>query len=251
MFSDMQQIQDTLQVHNVCEQQRKECLGELYIKRIQKRILTKNYITLFLGETGSGKSWASLRLAEQLDPNFTHDNVIYTQKDFHEKIQNAKPYSAFVYEEVGVNMASHDFWKNITTNAILQTFRHQHLILIMNCPVIDFISRQAVKLIHSSYLIKSMNKQGMFSTARALHLQTDGQFNFTKQASPIIQLKDGEKIMVESIKIKAPSLKLRRDYERASEEYKIGLKEEMRKKAEVKEAIRSAELRKKFAKIET
>ena len=43
--------------------------------RIRKN---RNLIALFIGDTGSGKSLSSIRLAERVDPNFNVDRIVFT-----------------------------------------------------------------------------------------------------------------------------------------------------------------------------
>ena len=47
--------------------------------RIKKN---RNLIALFIGDTGSGKSLSSIRLAERVDPNFNVDRIVFTVDDF-------------------------------------------------------------------------------------------------------------------------------------------------------------------------
>ena len=52
-----------------------------YIKdRVEKR--NKNFIMLFVGATGSGKSYSALRLAEMLDDSFDINRVCFKAKSF-------------------------------------------------------------------------------------------------------------------------------------------------------------------------
>ncbi|EQD60470.1 hypothetical protein B2A_03672, partial [mine drainage metagenome] len=41
-----------------------------------------NLIALFIGDTGSGKSYSAIRLAERVDPNFSVARIVFTVKEF-------------------------------------------------------------------------------------------------------------------------------------------------------------------------
>ena len=47
--------------------------------RIQKN---RNVIALFIGDTGSGKSLSSIRLAERVDSSFNVDRIVFTVQEF-------------------------------------------------------------------------------------------------------------------------------------------------------------------------
>ena len=49
-------------------------------QKIYKR--NKNFVMLFVGQTGSGKSYSALRLAEMLDDTFDINRVKFKAKDF-------------------------------------------------------------------------------------------------------------------------------------------------------------------------
>jgi type II secretory ATPase GspE/PulE/Tfp pilus assembly ATPase PilB-like protein len=50
---------------------------------IKRRIAeNRNVIAIFSGDTGSGKSYGAIRLAEVIDPTFNLDRVVFTVEDF-------------------------------------------------------------------------------------------------------------------------------------------------------------------------
>lgn len=51
------------------------------------------------GREGSGKSTLALQLAYKLDPTLTLDDVVFTGKDFAERIKTTKKYKAIVFDE--------------------------------------------------------------------------------------------------------------------------------------------------------
>ena len=63
------------------QQEKKEPVLIQYIRdRVEKR--NKNFVMLFVGATGSGKSYSALRLAEMLDKTFDIERVKFKAKDF-------------------------------------------------------------------------------------------------------------------------------------------------------------------------
>ena len=122
-----------------------------YIKsRIKKN---KNFLGFISGSTGSGKSYCSLRIAEELDSDFSVDRVVFSGLELMKLINNGnlKRGDVLVFEEAGVEMSNKN-WASVTNkmlNYLIQTFRHRGFILIMNSPYMDFIDSATRKLFHA------------------------------------------------------------------------------------------------------
>ncbi len=113
----------------------------------------KNFIGFISGPTGSGKSFRSVRIAEDCDPDFNIDRVVFSPKELMKLVNSGelKKGSAIVWEEVGVG-AGHRDWQSIgnkVINYLVQTFRHQNIILILNAPYMDFTDASLRKLFHA------------------------------------------------------------------------------------------------------
>lgn len=125
-----------------------------WISYIRSRIKkNKNFLGFISGQTGSGKSWSSLSIAHDLDPDFSIDRVVFSGLELMELINsgNLKRGSVIVFEEVGVEMSNRN-WASVTNkmlNYLIQTFRHRGFILIMNSPYSDFIDSATRKLFHA------------------------------------------------------------------------------------------------------
>lgn len=62
------------------------------LEKIKERVLTKDrdYVAVYDGEEGVGKSVLAMQHAKQLDPEFCLDNVVFTADDFIKKIRDVK-----------------------------------------------------------------------------------------------------------------------------------------------------------------
>jgi len=122
-----------------------------YIKsRIKKN---KNFLGFISGQTGSGKSWSTLSICEDLDKDFNIDRVVFNGLELMSLINSdtLKRGSAICFEEVGVEMSNKN-WASVTNkmlNYLIQTFRHRGFILIMNSPYMDFVDSATRKLFHA------------------------------------------------------------------------------------------------------
>lgn len=135
---------------------------DVIIGWIQGRIKkNKNVIIVINGATGSGKTYSGISIAQEaakhLGTNFSAgQNIAFSFKDMLRNMQleeNAKPGTAFVFEEVGAfgGGASSREWQSKANKfffSFLQTSRHRNQILIMTCPYFSFLDAGARALVH-------------------------------------------------------------------------------------------------------
>lgn len=106
-----------------------------------------NTLWTVVGDTGSGKSYASLRLGEVIDPDFSIDNVAFNIVEF-VKLVNDDSYgrgSVIVLEEGSVEASSYDWHSksNRVFAQILDTWRHQNRMGIINLPNFQALEKGA------------------------------------------------------------------------------------------------------------
>ena len=128
------------------------------LQRIKKN---KNFLAFVGGQTGSGKSWSCLRIAQELDAEFNIGRVVFTGLELMNLINSGKLKrgSVIVFEESGVEMNNRN-WQSVVNkllNYLLQTFRHLGFILIMNSPYMDFIDAGTRKLFHAEMQTVGIN----------------------------------------------------------------------------------------------
>ena len=134
-----------------------------WVRYIHQRIeRNKNFVCFVGGPTGGGKSWSCLSIAEQTDPNFTIENVVFDAKALMERINSGqlKTGSVLIFEEAGVSLSSKNWQStlNKVINYLFQTFRHKRYILFLNSPYMDFIDASTRKLFHAEFKTITINK---------------------------------------------------------------------------------------------
>ena len=91
--------------------------------RIKKN---RNLIALFIGDTGSGKSLSSIRLAERVDPNFSVDRIVFTVKEFLDLVNSGLPAgSVIVFDDAGLGINAR-LWQEMSARVfgmLTQGFR--------------------------------------------------------------------------------------------------------------------------------
>lgn len=124
-----------------------------FLKIIHKRVhrFKMNHLQVITGESGSGKSYCALRMAEQLDPTFNIDKVCFSAKEFINAVSNVKRNGeVIILDEMGVALSSRKFQSisNILVNEVIQTFRYKRIICFFVVPDFSFIDVQARKMCH-------------------------------------------------------------------------------------------------------
>lgn len=191
-----------------------------YIKqRIKKN---KNFLGFISGQTGSGKSMCSLRIAEELDPEFSIDRIVFNGIELMDLINSdkLKKGSVIVFEEAGVEMNNKN-WASVTNkmlNYLLQTFRHRCFILIFNSPYMDYIDASSRKLFHAEMQTLGINFNKKTCKLKPQLIQYNGRMQkFYYKRLKVITEKGC--VPIDYWNIDLPSKELRDSYEKKKREF--------------------------------
>jgi len=185
------------------------------LERIHER--DKNYIGVVLGEPGTGKSWAAIRMAEILDPTFSNDRIIFPpmsnllnkMKQYKKKDKMRKG-MFWVLDEGGV-AASNRRWytdANIYFNYILQSFRKLNQGLLITLPHLNLLDNQSKQFRNGTIILKRKGEAIYFKN---YVYETTGEVHRTHFK------KEGEKI--KGIHFKLPQYIDMEKYEKRKDEF--------------------------------
>lgn len=200
---------------------------EVIIRQILERLhdLNKNWLVVILGPTGSGKSWASLRLAELIDKEFGIENVAFGIEELLNILnRGVRQGQCIVMEETGIS-ASNRQWQsqsNRIMNFIAQSFRSQNLAVIFNTPNFNFIDSQLRSLFHGMVKTQFIEKKNSLCIVKIYELKIDEETG--KQYKYFYSDDDGVKI--ELVGIGKPSNKLIVGYEKRKKEFVEGIQKD-------------------------
>ena len=111
----------------------------------------RNCSMLFSGETGSGKSYSAIALAEKLDPGFNVNRIVFNVEDFLKlSTSNLPKGSVIIFDDAGVG-ASNKEWNSLSGRIIgkfSQNSRYLNLINIYTVPSLNYIEKQSRELIN-------------------------------------------------------------------------------------------------------
>ena len=182
--------------------------------RIKKN---RNLIALFIGDTGSGKSLSSIRLAERVDPNFSVDRIVFTVKEFLELVNGGLPKgSVIIFDDAGLGINAR-LWQEMSARVfgmLTQGFRYKQILTFITVPDETFIERQSRKLVHIRF--ESTDVQGMMK----MKLLSRNTFDPEHPLGKFPRIHGGiSEIIVKMVKFHLPSDVLREKYETKKKEY--------------------------------
>ena len=162
------------------------------IRREVKNIyrMGKMNVLHIIGLPGTGKSWYSLRLAEQIsedihgideetgEPNYkiTIDNVVDSLLSLLKFIRNVKgPGAIVIAEELGVWLSSKRAMssENVDAGYVWDTLRKKRIIVIGNNPISKDIDKKLMALSTMQIQTLTLNKRDGICLVKPLRLQTN------------------------------------------------------------------------------
>lgn len=185
-----------------------------------------NWMGAVVGETGQGKSYTCLSIAEAVDPGFSIDQVAFGIEEFMHLVMD-ESYgrgSIIILEEASVEAAAENFHdiSNKVLRTVLETWRNQNRGALLNLPTFSRLDVGA--RIRMTALIQQQAKfesEG-YSIAKYKHLQTNSDTGKIYRHYPEIGGREHR-----TLKIAPPSEEIREAYEKKSDEYTQELNREL------------------------
>jgi len=187
----------------------------------------QNFMGTFVGETGKGKSYAALRIAEALDPNFGIGNVAFTLEEFFALVEEDQPQgSVIVLDEAGVSASHRDWYDDAHQhlNYVLQTWRHQNRIALITLPELDKLDPVARSRLHGYFEMIRINHDEEWSRAQYKNIKTNPRTGENYFRYPRLRW-DGTKRKFKGLTFGLPSEELREAYEKKKEQFTSELNE--------------------------
>ncbi|ELZ94997.1 hypothetical protein C440_07972 [Haloferax mucosum ATCC BAA-1512] len=193
-------------------------------------VYNENWMCFLAGETGDGKSYAALRLAEALDPNFDVSRVTYSVEEFLELAASDLPEgSILVLEETGVAAGNRNWYTvaNQVLDALTQTWRHRNHGAIMTAPDFDLIDSHVQRRFHHLGIMVGKDESAGLSKARWKYIQTNNETGKMYKKYHRMIGDDGVLRRHKWMKFQLPSPELVREYEATKGEYTDDLIEDL------------------------
>ena len=151
-----------------------------WVRFVKDRIYKKNqmFLAVFIGAVGTGKSYACLSFAKEIDPTFNIERVVFSFEELNELLKiegndKIKKGSCIVFEEVGIGVSakSHQSITNKMFSFLLQTMRHRNIILLMNLPMFTFLDLSSRKMLNGVFEMTEIDRNKKLSYAKPFFFQ--------------------------------------------------------------------------------
>jgi ABC-type dipeptide/oligopeptide/nickel transport system ATPase component len=199
------------------------------------RVKRKNNSTniRFVGDTGSGKSWSGLSVAEScaklLGYRLSKDNIYFSIKDVIQKVAEEEPKPGTIFfideQQVGAGSKDHASKKNKAYSAFLSTVRSNRYIFITTLPFSDMEDKQLRRLFHVEVETQGINESAQTVNTRPRYLEHSRLKDKTYRKRLVIVFKDESTGFTKARKlstwdIKRPSQEIVDIYEPMKREFK-------------------------------
>lgn len=201
----------------------------------------KNALIMFVGATGSGKSYSAIRFGENLcylqEKIFTIDRIAFTAKEFMDILNDTeklKKGDVIILDEAGVSMSARN-WQSLNNkmiNYVLQTFRNLNLIVIITVPNLTFIDSQSRKLFHLLMETQNIDFIEKKVIIKPLIMQNNPKINKLYLKYPRIKLKGKGVMPIKRVRFGLPSQSLREQYELKKTRFLFNLNREIEREIE-------------------
>ena len=199
-----------------------------YIKSKMKN--NKNFLSVFTGATGSGKSYSCLRLAELWynyyfnGKQFPTENICFSVEQLVRRLRTGKLKKGdlLVVEEIGVSANAKNFQSktNKALQYILQSFRSLNIIVLFNVPHFSFFDKTARMLMHSHIQTQRIDVEKKICILKPYFLsisQSTGKI-YSKWLR-VKNIKTGQIIKITSLSLRKPSEELCKIYEKMKHKF--------------------------------
>ncbi len=216
---------------NLVKYQEKKLSVVSWIEKRMKENL--NFLSVFTGETGIGKTWSAISLAEKIDPDFdAHKQIVFGFKELMQIINDSEfkkmKIKQIIFDEPQITISVRE-WQSRTNkmiNYLLSTFRHQNIIIYFCTPYMDFLDSASMKLMHCNFECRGVNLKTNKSKIRMKILQYNPNLRKHYNHSLYV-IRDGKVNKLPFIHIPKPPKKLIDIFEKRKTEFTDKLNQEI------------------------
>jgi len=202
------------------------------IKHIQNQITrNRNFVGIFVGRVGTGKSYSAMRFAEQLDPEFSEERVFFKVEDLLETINagTLKAGNVIILDEGGIAVSNRQHYMdkfNKAMSYLLQTWRHRNIIMFVTVPDIAFVDAGIRKMFDAIIECKEVLKKKKVVRISWKFIQVNTQSGKAYFHNPRLGMS------VINLEVKKPHFMLIRRYEKKKTDFTTNLYDSLKDRLE-------------------
>jgi ABC-type glutathione transport system ATPase component len=192
----------------------------LIIQDIRNRLIhyNKNWLAAFIGETGSGKSYGAMHVAEMIDPDFPKDasRVYFSIESMIDDIENESitQGDCVILDETGVSFSNKKWFSQENRNFgwLLQAVRCKNFAIIFCLPSLSFMDKTGRLLMHTIVQTRHVDRMKKVVVAVWKNTRWNDINNTMYYQFPRIKV-NGKTVRVNVMHIHKPSEELIKNYE--------------------------------------
>lgn len=183
----------------------------------------KNVQQVFVGETGSGKTYSSASFSALVDESFYDDmdKTVFHAKDFLHQIQVMKPGESILFEEAGAAIAARNFQSKVNKmiGIVNQTFRHRNLCCTYTVPSMAFIELQVRVLLHAIIDMKWIDREAQVAYGDCWKVNHNSLYGTTELTRYEFQTFGGGRHVIDRVGFSMPPKKWLVEYEKMKTDF--------------------------------
>lgn len=189
------------------------------IQQVQRRLWkkNKNWLGIITGQTGSGKSWSALSMAEKIDPDFDTSKVVLEPENFLKNVAERTwgQGDVVIFDEAGAGMSAkaHMTKKNRIIDQVLQTFRRQNIAVIFTVPSKSNVDKSVRRLLHTYIETKGIDYKNNRNLLKWLEMDYNQKTDKIYYKYPKRKNSEGAIRKIKTVKMGKPSEDLIKQYE--------------------------------------
>jgi len=176
----------------------------------------RNWLALFMGKVGSGKSYSACALSKMFDPGFNLSRVCFDEDSFMRLVRSDLPPGSFIVcDEIGSWLGSREYMTtaNRILSYVIQTFRNKRLGLFWTLP----LRRQADINLRSmsdvTFETVDIWREVSRAIAKMKYTQINAMSGFEINPFPVLPAEDGCNATITRCLIPRPGKAFERVYE--------------------------------------
>ena len=193
----------------------------------------RNIFFLIVGETGSGKSYTALTLADAIEKRYKNylnvsKQIVYFPEQFKDVFEYVKEFKkkTIIFDEAHVSISSRRWfdYTNMAINTILSTFRQLHQCAVFFvAPLKSFIDKQVRGLVDYYIIVRKKLIDEQIVVYAQIYSVEKNYYDFTSDTTYIkkVVFKWKNRVWTAgNLKVPLPPEEIKNEYEKISSEFK-------------------------------
>jgi len=186
-------------------------------------VYNQNFLGVVTGPTGSGKTYSSLAMCIEIDPEFDATRIVFTLEELMELINSKKlkSGSSVLFEEIGVsqNAKSHMSMMNKLANFLFQTFRKDNFAVLFTSPDFGFVDASTRKLFHAHFETRRIDRGSSLCVLKPYRIDRNQRTGDVYYKFLHVHRSNGQQHKISEIRTPMPPESLVLEYEKRKDAF--------------------------------